>query len=80
MEFVSVPVVAGFTSAAALIIASAQVKNLLGLSFQAEGFLEVWKNIVEKVPDTKPFDALLSVFCCIILLSLKVSKLFVCLL
>lgn len=73
MEFVSVPVVAGFTSAAALIIASAQVKNLLGLKFNAEGFLDIWTNIISKMGQIKKWDALLSLCCCILLLALRAS-------
>ncbi|GLV44590.1 Epidermal stripes and patches [Carabus blaptoides fortunei] len=74
VEFVSVPVVAGFTSAAALIIASAQVKNLLGLKFNAEGFLDIWTNIISKIGQIKKWDAILSLCCCLLLLSLRQLK------
>lgn len=76
MDFVSVPVVSGFTSAAAIIIASAQVKNLLGLKFNAEGFVEIWSNIYKQIGYTQKWDALLSFCCCVILLAMRVRYLF----
>ncbi|KAF2891590.1 hypothetical protein ILUMI_14583, partial [Ignelater luminosus] len=74
IDFVSTPVVAGFTSAGAVTIASAQVKNLLGLSFNAESFIDVWTNVVKDIKKTNKWDAILSVCCCIILLGLRQIK------
>ena len=39
IDFISVPVIAGFTSAAAITIASSQVKSLLGLKILVESHL-----------------------------------------
>ncbi|XP_068084197.1 sodium-independent sulfate anion transporter [Anabrus simplex] len=74
VEFVSVPVVAGFTSAAALIIASSQIKGLLGLKFDAEGFLETWMLIVENIHKYNLGDVILGACCIILLLSLRKLK------
>ncbi|RZC40940.1 Sulfate transp domain containing protein, partial [Asbolus verrucosus] len=74
VDFVSTPVVAAFTSAGALTIASSQVKNLLGLKFSANSFTSVWLNVFHHVAETKKWDALLGVFCCAILLLLRKLK------
>ncbi|CAB3262558.1 unnamed protein product, partial [Arctia plantaginis] len=42
IDFISGPVSVGFTSAAAIIIATTQVKDILGLSFPGGKFLQVW--------------------------------------
>lgn len=70
----STPVVAGFTSAGAITIASAQFKNLLGLKFSAETFIDVMKNVVKHIGETKKWDAILGATCCVFLLSLRVAK------
>lgn len=67
MEFISYPVTAGFISAAAVTIASSQLKNLLGIKGSGNEFLESWKNFFNHVQDTRPGDVTLGV-CTIILL------------
>ncbi|XP_073945401.1 sodium-independent sulfate anion transporter-like [Choristoneura fumiferana] len=74
VEFVSLPVVSGFTSAAALTIASSQIKGLLGLKFSAESFISTWKGLFEHIGDTRLPDTLLSLACCILLLGMKALK------
>ncbi|XP_063618365.1 sodium-independent sulfate anion transporter-like [Cydia splendana] len=74
VEFVSLPVVSGFTSAAAVTIASSQVKGLLGLKFSAETFLATWKELYRHIGDTRLPDTLLSLACCIVLLGMKALK------
>jgi sodium-independent sulfate anion transporter 11 len=74
VEFVSVPVVAGFTSASAIIIASSQVKGLFGLSYSSEGFVESWRKLFEHIGSTRLWDTVLGVCCIISLLCLRVSS------
>lgn len=45
IDFISGPVSVGFTSAAAIIIATTQVKDILGLSFPGGKFLQVFKSL-----------------------------------
>ncbi|KAF4518518.1 hypothetical protein B566_EDAN004262 [Ephemera danica] len=71
VEFVSTPVVSGFTSAAAIMIASAQVKGLLGLKFDAESFTETWSGIFSHISETRMGDVVLALCCCTVLLTLK---------
>jgi sodium-independent sulfate anion transporter 11 len=72
VDFISIPVTVGFTSATSVIIACSQLKGLLGLNFKANGFLdtihEVWNNILE----TRPWDATLGFTCIVVLLLLRV--------
>ena len=72
VEFVSIPVVSGFTSAASLIIACSQIKSLLGLKIHGESFVEIWRELINNVHRTKIPDLILSCCCILILLTLKV--------
>lgn len=74
VEFVSVPVVSGFTSAASLIIACSQIKGLLGLKIHAESFVDTWRELYNHVGSTRMPDLILSCCCISILLLLKVFK------
>jgi sodium-independent sulfate anion transporter 11 len=67
VEFISLPVTAGFISAAAITIASTQLKSLLGIKGSGNEFLEAWKNLFNNIHDTKSGDVTLGV-CTIILL------------
>ncbi|EFN81292.1 sodium-independent sulfate anion transporter [Harpegnathos saltator] len=74
VEFVSIPVVSGFTSAASLIIACSQIKGLLGLSIHGESFVDIWHELANSITDTKIPDLILSCCCIPILLLLKHLK------
>lgn len=63
--------ISGFTSAVALTIVGTQVKALLGLHFEGEGFLPTVKGVIAHIHDVKPGDAILSLICCSILFFLK---------
>nr|CAD7202873.1 unnamed protein product [Timema douglasi] len=52
IDFISGPVSVGFTSAAAIIIATTQIKDLLGLSFPGSKFLDKAKDIPVGPADT----------------------------
>ncbi|GLG95330.1 Sodium-independent sulfate anion transporter [Gryllus bimaculatus] len=74
VDFVSAPVVAGFTSAAALIIACSQLKGLLGLSFSAHGFLDTWIQLARLAHRFQVGDLALGACCIVTLLSLRQLK------
>nr|XP_050855019.1 sodium-independent sulfate anion transporter-like isoform X1 [Vespula vulgaris] len=74
VEFVSMPVVAGFTSATSLIIACSQIKGLLGLKIHAESFLDIWKELYNNIGQTRLPDLILSCCCIFVLLLLKILK------
>ena len=79
IDFISVPVIAGFTSAAALTIASGQVKSLLGLTIPSDekshlhlGVVDGWIDVFTHIKTCRWQDAALGLICCVILLSLRV--------
>merc|ERR1719357_1377132 len=78
IDFISVPVIAGFTSAAALTIASGQVKSLLGLTIPADekshlhlGVVDGWVDVFTHISTCRWQDATLGFICCVILLGLR---------
>lgn len=74
MEFIAAPVIAGFTTAAALTIGTTQVKALLGLKFASEGFLETWRGVFQHIEETKLWDAILGFSSVATLLLLRVTN------
>lgn len=75
MQFISIPVTAGFTSAAAITIASGQLKSLLGIkSGSSNEFIDSWINLVEHIDQVQLWDTLLGIFMIALLLALKVRR------
>ncbi|KAI4489148.1 hypothetical protein M0804_004646 [Polistes exclamans] len=74
LDFISGPVSVGFTSAASIIIATSQMKDILGINISGGKFLEVWQMIFEKISDIKPWDTTLGIVCIIVLLLLRKAK------
>ncbi|XP_076248303.1 sodium-independent sulfate anion transporter [Calliopsis andreniformis] len=74
LDFISGPVSVGFTSAAAIIIATSQIKDILGIHIGGSKFVEVWQNIFEKIGETKLWDTALGITCIVILLLLRKIK------
>lgn len=53
VNFVSHSVVVGFTSGAAIVIATSQIKNVLGISFENSGnFLTTWQSVIGHLHET----------------------------
>ncbi len=77
IDFISVPVTAGFTSAAAITIASGQVKSIFGLDIQKhshiEGIIGTWTEVVENFESVRVNDSILGISCIVILLLMRVS-------
>jgi sodium-independent sulfate anion transporter 11 len=74
IDFISGPVSVGFTSAAAIIIATTQIKDVLGLSFPGSKFLDVWEQLFEHISETRLWDTLLGFTCMAVLLLLRVNS------
>ena len=72
VEFIAAPVIAGFTTAAAFTIATTQVKSLLGLKFNADGFIDTWKAVFEHIGETRTWDAVMGFSSIVALLLLRV--------
>ncbi|XP_069887695.1 sodium-independent sulfate anion transporter isoform X1 [Dipodomys merriami] len=74
LDFISCPVIKGFTSAAAVTIGFGQVKNLLGLqNIPRQFFLQVY-HIFLSIGDTRVGDAVLGLVCMVLLLLLKLMR------
>ncbi|XP_037093581.1 sodium-independent sulfate anion transporter-like isoform X3 [Pollicipes pollicipes] len=74
IDFMSAPVVSGFTSAAAITIATSQLKGIFGIKVEGEGFINTFKELIEKIKDTNVNDLALGIVCCIILISMREMK------
>ncbi|XP_026750150.2 sodium-independent sulfate anion transporter-like [Galleria mellonella] len=74
IDFISVPVTVGFTSATSVIIAVSQLKGLLGLKFKSGGFLDTIVKVVVNIPNAKVADSVLGLSCIIILLLMRKLK------
>ncbi|XP_059610352.1 sodium-independent sulfate anion transporter-like isoform X2 [Phlebotomus argentipes] len=72
VDFVSGPVSSGFTSAVALIIATSQVKDVLGINAKGSTFISVWRSIFTEVHNTRPWDTVLGITCIAVLLIMKI--------
>nr|CAD7395077.1 unnamed protein product [Timema cristinae] len=59
VDFISIPVTVGFTSATSVIIAVSQLKGLLGLSFTSSGFVDNVKKVYQQIGETRLGDTVL---------------------
>uniref|UniRef100_A0A8C0K5Y5 Sodium-independent sulfate anion transporter n=1 Tax=Canis lupus dingo TaxID=286419 RepID=A0A8C0K5Y5_CANLU len=76
LDFISCPVIKGFTSAATITIGFGQIKNLLGLQdIPRQFFLQVYQTF-RKVGETRYLvgDAVLGLVCMVLLLVLKLMR------
>ena len=73
IEFIAGPVIAGFTTASAFTIATTQVKSLLGLKFNADGFIGIWTAVFDHIEETRPWDAIMGLSPIFALIALRVA-------
>ncbi|XP_012145962.2 sodium-independent sulfate anion transporter isoform X2 [Megachile rotundata] len=71
VEFVSLPVISGFTNAAAIIIGTSQLGTLLGLSGRSDSFIDAVVKVVDHLNEVKLWDTVLGVCSMILLICLK---------
>ena len=78
IDFISVPVIAGFTSAAAITIASSQIKSIFGLEIlhhiHIEGIIGTWGDIVDNFETARVSDSVLGITCIVLLLLMRALK------
>ena len=70
-NFLSRPVVSGFTSAAALVIAVSQLKHLFGLELETRGTLETFTAVVQNLERTNFYDLSIGIGAIVVILGLK---------
>uniref|UniRef100_T1GGA7 SLC26A/SulP transporter domain-containing protein n=1 Tax=Megaselia scalaris TaxID=36166 RepID=T1GGA7_MEGSC len=71
MDFVSIQVSSGFTSACALIVFTSQMKNLLGIKAEGPTFLKMWTSIFQEIHHINWNDCFMGVGCIVFLLTLR---------
>lgn len=76
VRFISVPVVTGFTTAAAITIGSGQINSLFGVSTKSNEFIDSWENLFTHLKEIRLNDALLGCITLVCLILLKVSLFF----
>jgi len=74
IDFISIPVTVGFTSATSVIIAVSQLKGLLGLKFESSTFLDCLLKVYQNIGNYRLNDTILGVTSIIILLMLRKVK------
>lgn len=76
VEFFSYPVIAGFTTAAALNIGSSQVKSLLGIPGKSDNFLQAWISVFHEIKKISLPDSLLGLVTIVFLVTAKETRRF----
>ncbi|KAL7637613.1 UNVERIFIED_CONTAM: hypothetical protein RMT77_012342 [Armadillidium vulgare] len=71
INFISHPVISGFTSAAAITIATGQLKGLFGLKLKTNGVVDTWVKLCLHIKETVWQDLVLGLICIIILSGIK---------
>ncbi|XP_030558514.1 sodium-independent sulfate anion transporter [Drosophila novamexicana] len=71
VRFISIPVITGFTMAAATTIGSAQINNLVGLKGPSNDLLPSWQHFFMNLTSIRIWDALLGVLTLVFLLLMK---------
>lgn len=71
IDFVSGPVSSGFTSSAALIILTSQVKDIFGIKASGSTFIDTWISIGNDIHNARIGDTCLGFVCVVVLLFMR---------
>lgn len=71
VNFISMPVISGFTNAAAIIIAASQFGTLLGISGRSDSFIDSIEKIINHVNQITIWDTVLGILTMVLLVCLK---------
>ena len=75
VNFVSHSVVMGFTAGAAILIATSQLSNFLGVSAaKAHSFVHIWEHIVSRLPEVNPYVVSISAFTLSVAVAFRVFR------
>ncbi|GAU96474.1 hypothetical protein RvY_07913-1 [Ramazzottius varieornatus] len=75
VDFISAPVISGFTTASAFLILYAQIKTLTGLSFSADNLIDHTEGYIRTIKSVNGWDTLMGIICFTVLLLMKDLKL-----
>lgn len=70
--FISMPVICGFSNAAAIIIATSQLGTLLGIKGRSESFIDAISKVIDHIDEIQLWDTVLGVCSMVVLILLKV--------
>lgn len=71
VNFLSHPVISGFTSAAAVIIGTSQLKHLLGIKVEGEKFIQLIQQIFSKIHEFHTISLMIGISSIFILLAIR---------
>lgn len=75
VNFVSHSVVVGFTAGAAILIATSQLSNLLGLTApKKHSFIHIWADVSSRLPETNPYVLAIGLATLAIAIVFKIMK------
>ncbi|XP_001607795.1 sodium-independent sulfate anion transporter [Nasonia vitripennis] len=74
VDFISIPVTVGFTSATSVVIVATQLKGLLGLHIKPQGFMDTIQQVFRHINETSPWDTCMSFTCIVVLLFFRKLK------
>ncbi|XP_011052627.1 PREDICTED: sodium-independent sulfate anion transporter-like isoform X3 [Acromyrmex echinatior] len=71
VDFISMPVICGFSNAAAIIIATSQLSTLLGIKGRSDSFIDAISHVVKHINETQLWDTVLGVCSMMLLILFK---------
>lgn len=74
VDFISIPVTVGFTSATSMIIISSQLKYILGLKYKSNGFFDTLYQAYANIDKSRYADFQMALVCIVLLLGLRKIK------
>lgn len=72
VDFISMPVICGFSNAAAIIIATSQLNTLLGITGRSESFIDAISKVISQINEIQLWDTALGVCSMAMMIILKV--------
>ncbi|KAF0297558.1 Sodium-independent sulfate anion transporter [Amphibalanus amphitrite] len=71
IDFMSGPVIAGFTSAAAITITVSQLKGIFGIQVDDDSFIGTIEELISKISETNIADLIMGIVCVAILICMR---------
>jgi sulfate permease, SulP family len=72
-NFLSTPVISGFITASALLIAASQLKTLMGVTAEGHNFIELIASLIQEIPQTHELTLMIGVFALFFLLAVRLG-------
>lgn len=72
VDFISMPVISGFSNAAAIIIAASQLGTLLGIGGRSESVIDAISKVINRINEIQLWDTVLGICSMVTLVLLKV--------